>query len=200
MKKKLTLRERFEDNYTAVPVPCNNKKGYKMQYIYYAPWYYWDLPQKQLRGEKNLLFLCSILSLAVFLLAASRRVELNSWQVVYLPCVLALCAHILELFGLLQLVAAKQPTTKMIYQDVNKTMAFAPAARAVCTGIAGAAAIVWMYRNAFSSLALGVTLAFFACAAAACFEFYRYHKMPVRVEENPAMKQLDGWHPAEKRD
>ena len=36
MKKKLTLRERFEDNYTAVPVPCNNKKGYKMQYIYYA--------------------------------------------------------------------------------------------------------------------------------------------------------------------
>lgn len=40
-----SLREQFEDDYTAVSIPADNKAGFRITYIYYAPWHIWDLPQ-----------------------------------------------------------------------------------------------------------------------------------------------------------
>ena len=41
-----SLRERFEECYTAVPVPADNEKGFKIKYVYCAPWYIWEFPER----------------------------------------------------------------------------------------------------------------------------------------------------------
>lgn len=185
------MRERFEESYTAVPVPARNKKGYTMKYVYYAPWYYWDLPRGRLQREKVLLIGCSLLSLAVFLLAGVQDIVANSWKAVYLPCVLALCAHILELFGLVQFCTARYPTTQITYQDVERMMEFAPIARAICTGLAGLICLIGSIASGFSPLVAAVAALFFVCAAAPVFELHRYRKIPVRREKNTTLETMD---------
>lgn len=191
MGKRRTLRERFEESYVAVSVPARNKKGYKKQYVYCAPWYFWDMPLERLYREKGLLLASSVLSFVIFVMAAAQRTELNSWAGVYLPAMLALCAHILELCGVLQFCAAKQPTTKMTYQEIHRLLGFAPVARAICTSLTGVMALIRILAGSGSPLALGVTVLFFACTGIVCFEISRYSKISVRMEKNTAWDDLE---------
>lgn len=38
-----TFRQNFEEDYTAVKEPCDNKRGFKVRYVYVGLWYGWDI-------------------------------------------------------------------------------------------------------------------------------------------------------------
>lgn len=186
-----TLRERFEENYTAVPVPTGKDGGFKMRYIYYAPWYYWDLPVRRLRKEKRLLLALSLLGLTVFLAAAVCTSDFNSRAAVFVPCVLSFCCHILELSGLAQFNLAQYRTTRMNVQEVERIMDLAPVARTILSALAGCICLWYTVRGEYSGMSLAVTGGFFACAGLAALEVYRFRRIPVRTEDNHTLEEME---------
>lgn len=189
MIKLPTLRDRFEDSYTAVPIPAENKKGYKIEYIYYAPWYYWDMPEKKLIGRKAIICALSAVSLVLFVLAAtSGKRELNLKPAVFLPSALALCAHIMEASALIQFAAAKYRTTKMTFNEVRRIMDFAPTARLILTLVT---ACVCLYCTLRGEGSAAVTALNFGAAALTLAELHLFNAIPMRTEENHALRDHD---------
>ena len=181
-----TLRDRFEESYTAVQVPANNAKGFKIKYVYYAPWYIWDLPQRKLKKEKLLLFSCSIISLIFFFVAATGITQSNYSAPVYIPAILAFCAHIFELAALFQFAAAKYKVTKMTYGEIDRIMRLAPMVRAACCSISGLVSVAYICLNGFSRPSSAVAAGYIACAGIAGFMYGHYCKIPYRIEDNNA--------------
>ncbi len=188
MPKK--LRDRFEDCYTAVPVPAGNARGFKMKYIYYAPWHVWDLPEKQLRRLKWALLLCSAAGLCASLSAMVQRSPLNRTPAVFALCALALCCHIMELLGLVQFVGARYRTTKMTYEEVGGLLSVMPTARAALSGVLTVVCAIHAVLGG-GAVSLGMALGFALSAAAALWVRHQYSRIPVKTEENDSLKQYD---------
>lgn len=54
-----TFRQNFEEDYTAVKEPCDNKRGFKVRYVYVGLWYGWDIGRGELkRWKRRLPALC----------------------------------------------------------------------------------------------------------------------------------------------
>ena len=179
------LRERFEDCYTAVP----NGSGFKMKYIYYAPWYVWDMPEKSLRRQKCAMLLCSIAGLCISLLSAVQRSALNTAPVAFLLFALALCCHVMEFRGLFQFLGARYRTTKMTYEYVNRLLLTAPILRAAFSGalaVMGISAAVTGGMISFAA-ALGYGLS----AASAVWVYRLYSRIPVTIEENDSLERYE---------
>lgn len=185
-----TLRERFEENYTAVPIPAKNRRGFRMQYIYYAPWYIWALPEPKLRREKRCILFYSILSLFLFLFSAAQPSALNRSSLVFLPVAAALCCHVAELFALLQFIAAKYRTTKMTYEDVDRVLRFAPPVRVLCCGLCAFACLASLIRD-FSLRTVCMAAGFGAAAFTAWAVKRRYSRIPLSVEDNHDLQKAD---------
>lgn len=185
-----TLRERFEENYTAVPVPAKNRRGFRMRYIYYAPWYLWALPEPQLRREKRYILFCSAAGLILFLLSAAQPSALNRSPLVFLPVAAALCCHVAELFALLQFMAAQYRTTKMTWEDVDRALRFAPPARALCCGFCALACLASLVKG-FSPRTVCMAAGFGAAALTARAVNRRYSRIPLSVEDNHALQKAD---------
>lgn len=188
-----TLREKFEENYTAIPVPAKNRKGYTMRYFYYAPWYIWDMPEEKLRKEKWLLLGISLAGLLVFVLSGLVPNKVNGTRLLFLPSALTLCCHILELSGLLQFLAAKYRTTKMTYQTVRDILEYVPWVRMALMAFSTA---VCLYRMAVGGLddeLVTVTVGYLFCSVTAWLEGSRFRGISVRQEENNALEEADKW-------
>ena len=190
MERK-TLREKFEDNYMAVPVPADNAQGFKMKYVYYAPWYLWDLPEKELKREKTRLALYSAAGLLAFLLSAAQACALNRSPVLFLPCALALCCHVMEFSALLQFAAAKRKTTKMTFEEVDRALRFAPLLRGICCGLSAAVCLGALLPGPFSARTAWMAAGLFTAAATAWAVQNRYSRLPVSVEENHSLEEIE---------
>ena len=190
MERK-TFRERYEESYTAVPVPADNKQGFRMKYIYYAPWYRWDLPAKKLwRGKFIMLFV----SAAGFLLSLScmaQRTAVNRMLAVFAPCVLMLCCHIMELSGLIRFFAARARTTKMNYDEVNKLIRTFPMLRAVMGNVPMTVCVYTAVTGERPLFHLAMALAYGALSATAMGITRYYSRIPVCVEANNALELYD---------
>lgn len=195
-----SLRDLFEDSYTAIQVPANNAKGYRMKYVYYAPWYYWDVPGQQLLLEKWTILGSSVFSLVLYLIISLQNTEINYVWYVFAPAALALCCHILEIYGLIQFAASKNPTTRMTYEEVNRIMELAPVGRGMVSALAGAAGLLHVLIATFSMEAILVSVGYLICAGLAWFEVKRFSKIPYRTEKNTTLEQLVSLEEAPKED
>jgi len=188
-----SLREKFEESYTAIPVPAKNRKGYTMRYFYYAPWYIWDLPEEKLRKEKWLLLGISLIGLLVFLLSGLTPNEVNGTQLLFIPSALTLCCHILELSGLLQFLAAKYRTTKMTYQTVRDILEYVPWVRMMLMAVSTAVCLYHMAAGGVNGDLVTVAAGYLFCAVTAWLEVSRFRSISVRQEENNALEEADKW-------
>lgn len=184
------LRDKFEDCYTAVPVPAANAKGFRMKYIYYAPWYVWDMPKELLMHLKCAMLLCSVAGFCMALLSMLQKSPVNRSPVVFGFCALSLCCHVMEFFGLVQLLAARYRTTKMTYEDVNKLLLTAPIARAIFDCVPALLCVFNALRGG-GAILLGMAAGYGLSAASALWVRYRYSRIPVITEENDSLEQYD---------
>ena len=182
------LRDRFEDCYTAVPVPDNSRKGFKMKYIYYAPWYVWDMEENLLRNQKWALLMCSVAGAGINVLSAMQKSPQNKMVVLFLIFTLSLCCHVMEFRGLLQFLLAKYRTTKMTYEDVNRILLTAPILRAALSGVLVIACVFGAVTG--GGMLSGVTaLGYALSAVTAIWVYRRYSRIPLRVVENDTLDQ-----------
>ena len=142
-----SLRERFEEEYAAVSVPADNKDGFRINYIYYAPWHIWELPEKELQKKKGIFTVFCFASLMLFLVIASRPVRFNSSYPVMLSTALTLCVFVLEIPGVLQFARAKYRSTRMTFQNVDRCLRVMPLLRAVLCLFTTAAGVCFIFSK-----------------------------------------------------
>ena len=197
MKKK-TFRERFEENYMAVSVPANNKKGFKVRYVYYKPWHIWDLSQEELKKRKIFLGALVVLSFILYLFAGVPDISMNYDRIVGIPAMLSACAFLFEALGIVQFCVVKHRTTEQNYQDITTKVMFASFARAILLGIAGVGCIFNMIRMGFSAGGVFVMFAYCVSAALAVLIHIQYHKIPLKVEDNTTIFEYDTYEEEEE--
>lgn len=186
-----TLQERFEENYAAVETPANNKAGFKIEYVYYAPWYLWDLPEEELKQCKRRLLLGSLIGLAFYVIAGVQRCPSNTLLWVGVPALLGLCAHVVELFGLILFNCAKYRTTKMTYNDVNWTMSLGPVARTGMMATTVIASLIALFLTGFSWEAMTALLGFLCSGMTAVYVSRTYRRLKLRTERNDTLEELE---------
>lgn len=185
-----TLKDRFEENYAAVEKPANNKDGFKIEYVYYAPWYIWDCPEAELKKKKLTFLTVSIVSLLIFIIGGVQRCHQNTTLLVGVPAIVALCAHVFELFSLAQFAAAKYRTTKMTYTDVHRILSMVPALRVGLMVVSAAGCVFYMLTKDASYGAVIALLCYLSSGMMATYLYREYKKIPLRTERNWTLEEL----------
>ena len=189
MKKK-TFRERYEDNYRAISVPANNKKGFKVRYVYYKPWHVWDLPYGELRARKIQMGALLALSLSFLFFAGTRYVEANFDRFVGIPVMLSGCAFLYQAVGIFQFCASKGRTTEDNYQDVTYKIMFATLSGSVLLYLAAVGCIANMTSTGFTLIGILVAAGYLASAGMSMSIRRLYKGIPLRTEAN--MSPVEG--------
>ena len=186
-----TPQERFEENYAAVEKPANNKDGFKIEYVYYAPWYLWDKPEAELKKCKRVLLGVSILGLACCLFAGAQRCEANTALLVGVPALLALCAHVLELYGLILFNFAKYRTTKMTYTDVNRLLTLSLPMRTGMMFLTVIACVYYLVVDGAGAASVTALCGFLSSGVTAIYIYRTYRALPLRTERNYTLDELE---------
>lgn len=184
-----TLREQFDDDYTAVSVPTDNRRGFKIQYVYCAPWYSWGLPESELKQKKTLLTAMSVGSLLIFLLTGIQWVELNQTIVVEIAGTFALCFHVLELFSIVRFLVSKYRTDRMTYTYIDRMLKVIPLLRGVCLLAAVGTGACYMLQHPVKLYTVGVTAGYLFCAIIALYIYNEYRKIPLKTEKNDTLEK-----------
>ena len=192
MKKRVTksLRSRFEENYMAVSVPANNKRGSKIKYVYYAPWYIWNLSPQELKKRKAVILSANLISLMVFLLAVSLRTPLNNLKPIFLLSSLAFCCHVMEAAALVEFIPSKNRSTKIGYEQINRGLGFFSALRVLLLTICTLVCAAFLPFGYFSIRAIVVTVGNLICSFLAWVGYKCYKSIPFTTEENDALSRI----------
>lgn len=189
MAKMKSLRISFEDNYKAIEVPADNRRGKKTVYIYYAPWYIWDITEPEFKRKKAAIGALSLVSLVFFLYLASIRTPLNNFKAVFTCTAFAFCFHIAELAALVDFLSAKRRTTKIKFENIKRGFEFFTAMRAGLLAAGSLIALVYMLIGHASLLSAVMILGTVLCALMAWTERKIYKGIPFYTEENDALKK-----------
>lgn len=179
-----TLRDTFEENYMAVAEPGDNKKGFKICYLYTGPWYVWNEDPDRLKTRKRVLGTACAISILAFLAASMQDSALNYSRYVELPGMLSIAALVFEIFGVAQFCMTKDKVTSMDFHDIDIKLKIAPLLHSFllfCT------AIVCIYRMFIHMVPVSEVLVplFYILSGVLSFViFYMYQKIPYITKEN----------------
>lgn len=155
-----TLRSTFEENYRAVPEPCDNKRGFKMRYVYIGLWYIWNLPPERVRTAKRLIGTACLFSALLFFSGAFLNSPLNHDRYVSLTGMLSIAALVFEVFGTVQFCAAREKMTSMDFHDIQTKLMLAPRPTEFCC----LSQLCWRFGRCFAGTASVWQTLWFPCA------------------------------------
>lgn len=189
-----TPQERFEENYRAVQVPAQNRKGFRIRYEYYGPWFRWNEPPARMRREKLLAGAACVLGAVCFLCAAATNVSLNYAALVGVPANCSMAAFLFKAIGVVQFCAAKEKMTRPSWQEIRTKVLAAGAIEAALLAFAAAAGFVLAAVRGLAAAQLFVPAGYLLSAACTAFLFVRFRALHVTSEPNPLAA------PAEKQE
>lgn len=146
-----TPMERFEEDYVAVQEPCSNRKGFKVRYVYYGPWYLWKLEPEDHRKVKKRIGTACILGAVLFLISALQYSAVNTSILTSAAGALSLVPFLFEVIGVVHFCTAGERMTRPDYQDINWKLR-------VAAPMHGALVFVTAVSGLFYSLYTGLTL------------------------------------------
>ncbi len=179
-----TPRERFEENYIAVEKPCKNKRGFRIYYVYYGPWYLWDEDPKQLQRIKVKIGVAFFASLAFLLISACYYSALN-YSIIGLPMGISLAAAVFSLIGVIQFLISKRKFTRVLYKDINAIFQIAiPLQAGLLFATVILAIYIWISKQ-LSFLQAMPTFGYLASAVCVILTYRLYKNLNFRTEDNP---------------
>lgn len=186
-----TLRERFEEEYAAVSVPSDNKRGFNIVYKYYAPWYIWNFPGKKLAEVKKRILAMSVFSFICYIGAGIQDTDINRNILPVIFEAVALCAQVLELFGAFRFRLAKYKTDRMTYQSVDLILRTIPLARSLCLLMVIGTGL---FCKDISKIDVAFIIALLGNLVSAVMSlkiFVEYKKIPLRTEKNNFLQKTE---------
>ena len=183
-----SLRQRFEENYVAVDVSEGEKV--KIKYIYYGPWYMWDIPKERVKhGKYMLCFLC-ILNIVLFAAGSLRETRLNAAVAIEVPCILSLITLMFEIIGIIQFCATGDRFTRMLFHDINMKLRIAPVVHAALLAMAILVGAYELLFVSFSGSDLVVVLLYLCCAFLSASIGIVYRRIPFTSERNRVLEEM----------
>lgn len=180
-----TLRSTFEENYRAVPEPCDNKRGFKMRYVYIGLWYIWNLPPERVRTAKRLIGTACLFSALLFFSGAFLNSRLNYNRYVSLTGMLSIAALVFEVFGTVQFCAAREKMTSMDFHDIQTKLMLAPLAHGILLLVTAVFAVWQLLRWDGFGLADAVAPVCYALSGLLSLLMFLYFRsLPIRKERN----------------
>ena len=179
-----TFRSTFEENYKAVPEPCDNKKGFKMRYVYIGLWYVWNLPQERVQTAKQLIGTACVFSVLLFFTGSLVKSPLNADRYVSLFGMLSIAALVFEAFGTAQFCAAKEKMTSIDFHDIQAKMILAPLAHGILLFSAAAAATWRLLRGGLGLTGVIVPVCYVLSGLLSLLMFFYFRSLPIRKEKN----------------
>lgn len=183
-----SYRSTFEENFRAVKEPCDNKKGYKMNYVYIGPWYVWNAPKARIDTAKRLIGLACAFSVLLFILGSLADSSLNYSRYVEFPGMLSIAALVFEVFGVAQFCAAKEKMTNMDFQDINMKMLISSLVHAFLLLCAVIAAVWQLPRIDVGLMDAIVPVCYFLSGLLSFLVFLYYRSLPYRTADNENRK------------
>lgn len=177
-------------HYIAVKEPFNNRRGYKTKYVYYGPWYMWDVSPHELKQKKCILCFACVINVVIFIFCATRYAQVNSVLLVETPATLSVIALMFEAVGIAQFCLAKPQMTQSGYQDINNKLRIAPLAHSILLLLTVIFGVYYLIRTSFSWISLLVLLGFAVCAGLSVMIYGKYRLLPFRSEKNPDAKGM----------
>ena len=190
MKKRKTLYDRFQEDYCAIYEPANNKNGFRIRYVYYSPWYLWEMEESALKRQKRKTLLETAAGLAVFLLCAAIYSDVNTQIFIAVPALLALAAAVPVAFGAGQFFFAKYRTTRFVFEDVNKRLRFWPTLASLFAAAAGIGCLYYMIRYGFSPDRLAALLGYGLTSFLLRDVERQYMRISFTTEPNDTLKHV----------
>lgn len=185
------LITRFEEHYMAVSVPAHNRKGFKIRYVYYAPWYVWDLEERELKRQKKGIGIKMLLSAVLFFLAALLDSEINRSPLMVIPGAVMLCAVMYEGIGAAQFLAAKYRTTESNFKEATGKIRNGFYCHAAALLAVVCSDLYLIMTGGFSLLNMITVLLYILAGCAAFGMRVQFLKIPVRKEKNDAMDKYE---------
>ena len=118
--------ERFLDEYTAIEVPADNKRGFKVEYVYYGTWYVWDLPVESLKKKKRIIALNCFAGVMATVIAACFHNWINTMRYVAIPAVLGMLVCFLQTICTGRFFFSKNPTSRSNYRAISNGLKVLP--------------------------------------------------------------------------
>lgn len=183
--------ERFMDEYTAIEVPSQSRRGFKVKYVYYGTWYIWDLPDEQLKKKKvTVLFACG-LGLSATIAAACIHHVLNTMLLVGIPATLALLICLLQTINVGRFVLSKNPTSRSNYRAITNGMKIFSVLSSILSAITVLSCLG--YSISLSLIDIQVCIIPFLhliVAASSVLIWKTYTGIPFRTEKNDTLSKV----------
>lgn len=179
-----TYRSKFEENYRAIKEPCNNRKGFRMNYVYIGPWYVWNVPRARVQTVKRLIGAACLFSVILFGSGSLLDSFLNCSRYVELFGILSVAALLYEVIGVIQFCAVKEQMTNMDFEDIKNKMMIAPLLHAALLLGAVTAAVCQLIGKSFDLTDVVVVLCYFLSGLLSVLIFVCYRSLPWRKDKN----------------
>lgn len=139
-EKKKSYRDRYFEDWQAVKVPAQNRKGYRVEYRYTGLWKQWEDPDgRPLKNSKWQLALLEILSIAVYVLAVLSRTPLSVARLANGFGTLSLVPWIAELAGVVRFLAAGAYVRELTASEISTSIRSGSVLRAILAALSAAA-------------------------------------------------------------
>ena len=183
-ERRKSYRERYFENYEAVKVPADNRKGWRTEYRYVGQWAKWegDRPMGQV---KAFFAAAELAGIAVYVAAILSRTPITVSKAANGFGGLSLIPWILELTGLGRFIAAGEYVKEMDQDEIDRSIRSGSALRillAAASMIAGLIDVL-VHRRAAAGDAL-VVLAVAVSIGATWLVRHVYAKLTVTVYAN----------------
>lgn len=183
-----SLKRTFEENFQAVEEPCDNKRGFKIRYVYIGLWYVWNLPKERIQTAKRLMGLACVFSVLLFLLGSLADSSLNYYRFVEFPGLLSIVALLYEGIGVVQFCAAKEKMTEMDFHDIQTKLLIAPLLHGALLACAVLAAVWKLFSMEPELMDIIVPLCYFFSGLLSLLTFFYFRSLPYRKEKNEDAK------------
>ncbi len=184
--------EKFEEEYTAVMEPARCKRGFKITYVYYGPWFLWNLPENRLKREKKRILALALAAMALTLTAGWIPTALNSLALVAYPAIVGLFAGAMEVLGAAQFCLARYQTTQSTFRQADRRIRTYSLLHALLSA-AAMGGCVWYLVTAgyFPSVNEGLlALCWGLCACLSGQVYRQYKKIPFTTAKNHTLKHV----------
>ena len=141
-ERKKSYRERYFEDYKAVKVPAENRKGYRVEYRYIGLWTRWESEKRPLGIVKREMMLLEAFSITVYLLSVLSGTPLIVSRLANGFGTLSLVPWILELSGVVRFVISREYVKELSSEEISTSIRSGGIARFILTGLSAITGVI----------------------------------------------------------
>lgn len=185
-----TMRENFEEYYQAVSVPANNKRGFKIRYVYTGAWMVCREDGAIVRRIKHYILSACAVCLILYFAASLQSSPVNAARGVSIFGLLSLVPYVFLLFGAVQFAVSKEKLTVSAHSDINVRIMASSVIYAALLAVCGILAVIAAVRSGSSMSDCLIGVCYLLSAAEAVTIALAYRKLHFFKVENDAAGTL----------